>query len=155
MLHQNSQLLKPDSPNNPIETSPLITRRGIVLSIMLAMVPITALVVAALGALFTTYTTQPLVITLAADHRPLTAHIGQRFLLKMGDGYNWTVTSTDQTIVSRTSNAQTVSSPQERYEADRPGVASLIARGDPLCRTARPPCPAPVRVISITIIVTP
>lgn len=53
MLHENNQALKPDRRDDAIKTSQLITRRSIVLGILVALVPITALVVAVLGTLLT------------------------------------------------------------------------------------------------------
>ncbi len=53
MSQQNNQLLKPDNQNHTIETSRLVTRRSIILGALVALVPITALVVAALGTLLT------------------------------------------------------------------------------------------------------
>ncbi len=53
MSEQNNPLLKPDNQNNPGEAPQLITRRSIILGTLVALVPITALVVAALGTLLT------------------------------------------------------------------------------------------------------
>ncbi len=53
MSPQNSHSRQPDNQNNPGGASQLITRRSIVLGMVVALVPITALVVAALGTLFT------------------------------------------------------------------------------------------------------
>ena len=53
MLPQNSRSPQPDNQDNPGEVSKLITRRSIVLGMLVALVPITALVVAALGTLLT------------------------------------------------------------------------------------------------------
>ncbi len=53
MLHENNQALTPDRRDDAIETSQLMTRRSIVLGLLVALVPITALVVAALGSLLT------------------------------------------------------------------------------------------------------
>ena len=55
MLHENNQALKPDRRDGAIETSQLITRRSIVLGMLVALVPITALVVAVLGTLLTIF----------------------------------------------------------------------------------------------------
>ena len=51
MLHENNQALKPDRRDDAIETSQLITRRSIILGMLVALVPTTSLVVAVLGTL--------------------------------------------------------------------------------------------------------
>jgi hypothetical protein len=53
MLHENNQALTPDRRDDAIKTSQLITRRSIVLGMLVVLVPITALVVAVLGTLLT------------------------------------------------------------------------------------------------------
>ncbi len=53
MSHQNSRSPQPDNQNNPSEVSHSITRRSIVLGTLVALVPITALAVTALGTLLT------------------------------------------------------------------------------------------------------
>ncbi len=53
MLHENSQSRRPGRRDDASETSQLITRRSIVLGMLVALVPITTLVVAALGTLLT------------------------------------------------------------------------------------------------------
>ncbi len=56
MLHEINQALTPDRRDDAIETAQLITRRSIVLGVLVALVPITALVVAVLGTLLTIFT---------------------------------------------------------------------------------------------------
>jgi len=51
--HENSQSSQPDRQDDVIGTAQLITRRSVVLGMLVALVPITALVVAALGTLLT------------------------------------------------------------------------------------------------------
>ena len=53
MLPQNGRSPQSDKQNNTGEASQLITRRSIVLGMLVALVPITALVVTALGKLLT------------------------------------------------------------------------------------------------------
>ncbi len=53
MLPKNSRSSQPKNPNDRGEPSQLMTRRSIVLGVLVALVPITALVVAALGSLLT------------------------------------------------------------------------------------------------------
>ncbi len=53
MLPKNSRSSRPKNPDGLGEPSQLMTRRSIVLGLLVALVPITALVVAALGSLLT------------------------------------------------------------------------------------------------------
>ncbi len=53
MLHENSQSHRPGRRADASETSQLITRRSIVLGLLVALVPIMALVVVVLGTLLT------------------------------------------------------------------------------------------------------
>ncbi len=53
MLPKNSRSSQPKNPGDRGEPSQLMTRRSIVLGMLVALVPITALVVAALGSLLT------------------------------------------------------------------------------------------------------
>ncbi len=53
MLQENSHARKPDRRNDAVETSQLITRRSMVLGLLVALVPITALVVTVVGTLLT------------------------------------------------------------------------------------------------------
>jgi hypothetical protein len=82
-------------------------------------------------------------------------HPGQRFLLALGEGYEWTVTVADPAIVSRVINVLVMRGAQGLYEAHGPGATTLQASGDPTCRSAQPPCGAPSRLFGISIIVTP
>ncbi len=53
MLNDNNQAPQPDRREGATKRSHLMTRRSVVLGILEALVPITALVVAAVGALLT------------------------------------------------------------------------------------------------------
>lgn len=92
-------------------------------------------------------------VTLADDEHTITLHAGQSFLLKLGEGYDWTVTPADQTILSRVVNVLTIRGSQGLYKAHKPGQTTLTATGDPTCRTAQPPCGAPSREFRLAVIV--
>jgi hypothetical protein len=78
---------------------------------------------------------------------------GQRFLLMLGEGYNWTVTVADPNIASRVIGVLVVRGAQGLYEAHTAGETALNATGDPVCRSARPPCAMPTRLFGVTIAV--
>jgi hypothetical protein len=93
------------------------------------------------------------VVTLAADGTTIRLHPGQRFLLKLGEDYDWTVIVADQDVASRVINVMTVRGAQGLYEAHKVGQTTLTATGDPACRSAQPPCSAPSRRFQASIVV--
>ena len=92
-------------------------------------------------------------VTLADDGQTITLSVGESFLLKLGEDYNWTVTVADQTIVSRVKNISVVRGAQGVYEALLAGKTSLTANGDPVCLQANPPCKLPSRQFTLEIVV--
>jgi len=93
------------------------------------------------------------IITLAEDGRTITLQAGERFLLKLGEGYDWNITIDDQTVLSRVVNELVVRGAQGIYVAHKPGRAALTAIGDPVCRSAKPPCMAPSRLFRLDVVV--
>jgi hypothetical protein len=93
------------------------------------------------------------VIALADDGQTLTLNVGDRFLLSLGEGYDWNVTISDPAVVSRVINIQVVRGAQGVYEAHQAGTTELAASGDPVCRNAKPPCGMPSRIFQVTIVV--
>jgi predicted small lipoprotein YifL len=92
-------------------------------------------------------------VTLADDGQTITLHVGESFLLKLGEDHNWTATVDDQTIVSRAKNIAVIRGAQGVYDALHAGKTNLTAVGDPICRQANPPCEQPSRVFKIQIVV--
>ncbi len=92
-------------------------------------------------------------VTLADDGHTLTFHAGQSFLLELGEEYDWNVTVSDQSIVSRKVNVLTVRGAQGIYDAHKAGTTTLIATGDPVCRNANPPCALASRQFHVQIVV--
>jgi len=84
-----------------------------------------------------------LVITRANNGQTITLHVGDRFVLSLGDEYQWTVDITDQTVLHRVVNITPLRGSQGVYEALKPGATQLIAAGDPACRQSKPPCMLP------------
>lgn len=93
-------------------------------------------------------------VTLADDGTTLHLQAGERFLLKLGEDYDWTVTVADQSVVSRVVNIMVVRGAQGVYEAHQAGSTTLTAAGDPVCRQAQPPCAAPSRDFRLEIVVS-
>jgi hypothetical protein len=93
------------------------------------------------------------VITLSDGGRTFTYNVGDRFLLSLGEGYDWNVTISDPAVVSRVINIQVVRGAQGVYEAHQAGSIELAASGDPVCRNAKPPCGMPSRIFQVTVIV--
>ena len=69
------------------------------------------------------------------------------------EGYEWSVTVSDLTVLKRLDEAATVSGAQGIYQALKPGTAKLTGVGDPLCAKLRPACGLPSIQIEVTIVV--
>ena len=92
-------------------------------------------------------------VTLADDGQTITLSVGESFLLKLGEDYNWTVTVADQSIVRRVVNITVVRGAQGVYEMHQLGSTTLTATGDPACLQSKPPCAMPSRLFQITVVV--
>jgi len=92
-----------------------------------------------------------LIIGLQDQGRTVVMHVGDRFLLQLGDVYDWTVTSSDDSVVGRVINVMVISGAQGLYEGRKVGNATLNMVGDPTCRSSQPPCLMPS--ISFTLLV--
>lgn len=90
---------------------------------------------------------------MADNGRTLMVHTGERFLLNLGNGFDWTVDIDNPNVLSRLENANVPIGAQGVYEASGPGQASLTAVGDPYCRHSNPACEAPSILFKITVIV--
>ena len=92
-------------------------------------------------------------ITMDDAGQTIVLHVGDRFLLDLGAGYDWTITIDNPAVISRVADITVVQGAQGVYEALSPGDAALTATGDPLCRQTQPPCGAPSRSFQIQIVV--
>ena len=90
-------------------------------------------------------------ITLNDNHTTITLHVGQSFLLKLGETYTWQINKSDPGMLSRVINVMLVRGAQGLYEAHQPGQADLTAVGDPLCRSAKPACMMPSILFEISV----
>jgi hypothetical protein len=93
------------------------------------------------------------IITSADDGTTITLRMQERFLLKLGEGYDWNVTIDDQTVLSRVVNVLVVRGAQRIYVAIKPGLVALTAVGDPVCRKPNQPCEAPSRMFKLYVVV--
>ncbi|HEY7907242.1 MAG TPA: hypothetical protein VIC60_00150 [Thermomicrobiales bacterium] len=93
-------------------------------------------------------------VTLADDGQVVTLAHGTSFLLALGSDNDWKVQVGDETVVSRVPNISVITGAQGVYAAKQPGQTTLTASGDPVCRTAQPPCGAPSRAFRVQIVVT-
>ena len=93
-------------------------------------------------------------MTLADEGKSITLTAGESFLLKLGDTYDWTVTVSDETIVSRVKNIAVVRGAQGVYETHQQGHATLTATGEPVCRNSQPPRAMPSRLFQVELVVS-
>jgi hypothetical protein len=92
-------------------------------------------------------------VTLDDQGKTITLAVGERFLLNLGEGYNWEVSLSDQAVVSRVVGITVIRGAQGVYQARQAGSVSLSATGDPQCRQSQPACAMPSLLFSVTIIV--
>jgi hypothetical protein len=92
-------------------------------------------------------------VTQADQGKTITLHVGQRFLLSLGEGYDWNVIIDKQDVVSRVIGILTVRGSQGLFEAHQAGTGALTATGDPLCRQSQPPCGQPSILFNVKIVV--
>ncbi len=92
-------------------------------------------------------------VKLADSDRPVTMHVGDRFLLHLGEDYDWSVEVVDPGVLSRVIGVLTVRGSQGLFEAHKTGRTMLTATGDPPCRKVNPPCGAPSRLFQVEVMV--
>ncbi len=92
-------------------------------------------------------------VTLDNQGKTIILSVGERFLLNLGEGYNWEVSISDQSVVSRVIGITVIRGAQGVYQANQAGSVTLSATGDPPCRQSQPACGMPSLLFSVTIIV--
>ena len=100
-------------------------------------------------------TDQGKIVTLDDNNKTITMNIGETFLLKLGENYDWNITIDNQDVLSRVIGILVVRGAQGIYKANTAENAVLTAVGDPPCRKSVPQCGAPSILFKITINVTP
>jgi hypothetical protein len=139
------------STDVPTSTAGVIVGTSVPSTITLDSITPTA--TQAAGGQVGTPTSESPTVTLADQGKTITLAVGQRFLLSLGEGYNWNVSIDNQNMVSRVIGILTVRGSQGLYEAHLPGTATLTATGDPLCRQSKPPCERPSILFNVKIVV--
>ncbi|MEP6870435.1 MAG: carboxypeptidase-like regulatory domain-containing protein [Anaerolineaceae bacterium] len=91
-------------------------------------------------------------VTRADDGKTAVLEVGDRFLLELGEEFNWTVTVTDQSVVKQVPGILVVRGAQGVYEAERTGETELAAVGTLNCPPQQP-CPLVAVLFRITFIV--
>ena len=92
-------------------------------------------------------------VTFTDNGKTLIFHPGQRFVLMLPEGYDWTLDPLDPAIVSLVMGVMPVRGSQGVFEAHQAGRTNLSASGDPQCRSAQPPCMMPSILFEVTIVV--
>jgi hypothetical protein len=95
------------------------------------------------------------VITLANNGGSISLHPGDRFVLSLGEMYDWTVTISDPGVLHRVINITPLRGSQGVYEAGSAGSTQLTAAGDPRCRQSQPPCMMPSISFELNVTVSP
>jgi hypothetical protein len=93
------------------------------------------------------------VVTLDDQGKAISVAVGDEFLLKLGETYNWDISISDQSVLSRVMGIAVIRGAQGVYQAHTPGTVTLSATGDPQCRQAQPACAMPSLLFTVTITV--
>jgi hypothetical protein len=89
---------------------------------------------------------------LADPAQNLNLQVGETFRLKLGQGIDWTIAIADEKIISRPPGAPPAD-PAGPYQALAPGTTTIMVRGDPTCRKAKPACMQPSFAYEIQVAV--
>jgi hypothetical protein len=92
-------------------------------------------------------------ITRADDGKTVVLRVGDRFLVQLGDEFDWSVSVSDPSIVRRVPNVLVVRGAQGIFEAARAGETDLVATGVLHCAPNQP-CPALAAVFRVHIVVS-
>jgi hypothetical protein len=94
-----------------------------------------------------------LTITLADNGKTIEMKVGDTALLKLGYEYDWNISITDESILSRVKNIMVINGAQGVYQALKAGTTVMSISGDPVCRVSTPPCMMPSIQFQVTIVV--
>ena len=92
-------------------------------------------------------------VTLEDNNKTINLKVGDRFLLNLGEFYDWNINVDDQTITSRVINITVIRGAQGMYVAKNIGQTELSGVGDPQCRKSVPACGAPSILFKLKIVV--
>jgi len=91
-------------------------------------------------------------VTLANQGQTINLHMGDSFLLNLGDDqYTWVVNVDNQDVLRMKMGVMVIKGAQGIYDALAPGSAILTATGDPLCRQSTPACAMPSILFTVYI----
>lgn len=91
------------------------------------------------------------VVTLAENGQTIKLKVGESFLLKLGNEYNWQISLSSPDVISLRKGVMVILGAQGIYDALQPGTVQLSATGDPPCRQSVPACAAPSILFSVTV----
>jgi hypothetical protein len=94
-----------------------------------------------------------IVVTRENNGQAIRMAVGQTFLLSLGESYRWSITVSDESVLTREVNILVIRGAQGVYKALKPGQTTLSAVGDPACRDQKPPCMMPSVTFEVTVIV--
>jgi hypothetical protein len=95
-------------------------------------------------------------LTLTGENngQTLELQVGQRFSLKLGEGYRWSgLTVADPTVAAEAVGVTPEAGMQGVFEALKAGETKVSMMGDPECRFSQPPCGMPSIEFSLTVVV--
>jgi hypothetical protein len=98
-------------------------------------------------------TTSPRIVTNADNGKAVHLHVGDTFILKLGDSLKWSgVTITDNGVVTAVPTFAVIPGAEGTYEARAKGTATISATGAPVCK-ADEACPLFLALFTATVVV--
>jgi ABC-type transport system substrate-binding protein len=93
-------------------------------------------------------------ITLDDNGKTFNFHVGDSFLLNLGDDvYDWTVNNDNQNVIALRMGVMVIKGAQGLFDARSPGTVTLTADGNPKCLNSTPACLRPSILFTVTLIV--
>jgi hypothetical protein len=92
-------------------------------------------------------------ITLADNGKTVAFQTGQSFLLFLGEDDTWSLSISDQNVISRVKNIATIRGAQGVFDTLQAGTSVLTATGDPVCLDQQPACAQPSIQFQVTVVV--
>jgi hypothetical protein len=93
------------------------------------------------------------VVTLAEHDRVALLQQGDRLVLNLGDGFQWTLSVTGIEVLAPLANSALPPGVQAVFEAQEPGKALVRAAGEEVCRRTARQCSHTVIRFSLTVVV--
>ena len=99
-------------------------------------------------------TPAPSRVTQDDNGKTITMHVGDTFLLALGDQQQWDAQVADQTVLARVPNVMVVRGAQGIYRALKAGTTTLTATGKPNCAAGQV-CAMYIIAFHVTVQVLP